>query len=82
VLGARNARGVEIPIWDLTLITIAGSAVPWGCDLVVRCLAGADLCTRRRVVGCCRGVCPHGEDQFWGDGGADRVVVLAGVTLD
>jgi hypothetical protein len=24
----------------------------------------------------------HGEDQFWGDGGADRVVVSARVTLD
>ena len=53
-----------------------------GCELGFRCMAAADLCTRRWVVGCGRGVCAHGEDQFWGDGGADRVVVSAGVTLD
>jgi len=28
------------------------------------------------------GVCAHGEDESWGDGGADRVVVSAGVTLE
>ena len=47
----------------LTFITVAGFAILWGCDLVVRFTAGADLCTRRGAVGCGRGVCAHGEDH-------------------
>ena len=77
IADALSRRGL-----NLTFITVAGSAILQGCELVIRCVAGADLRTRREVVGCGRGVCAHGEDEFWGDGGADRVVVSAGVTLD
>jgi hypothetical protein len=44
---------------------------------VVLAGVGADLCARRGPLGCGRGVCAHGEDQFWGDRGADRVVISA-----
>jgi hypothetical protein len=27
-------------------------------------------------------VCAHGEDQFWGDGSTDRVVVTARIAFD
>jgi hypothetical protein len=43
-------------VCPLTFITVADPAMLWDCDLRIRLVVGADLCTRRGLVDCGRGV--------------------------
>jgi hypothetical protein len=53
---SRRLCARERNVEDLTFITVAGPATSWDCDLRIRLVVGADLCTRRGLVDCGCGV--------------------------